>query len=157
MLIHGSRGGSWTKTLWWISQVGEIQVHEKERRLIFDDLARPSRGRSYLHLAWRRSQWNQAIDEGRTNSLRGPLFEPNGIYLIELGFLLVPPSVLIFLANSRGCVFCIRLPFSATNFCPFFVALILVLVEDRREKGRELRRCSGIIWWITLNLKTCRE
>lgn len=47
----------------------------KERRLIFGDLARPSRGRSYLHLAWRSSQWNQAIDEGRTNSLRGPLFE----------------------------------------------------------------------------------
>lgn len=47
----------------------------KERRLIFGDPARPSRGRSYLHLAWRSSQWNQAIDEGRTNSLRGPLFE----------------------------------------------------------------------------------
>lgn len=44
----------------------------------------------------------------------------------------------------RTCFFGYQLP-------PFFVALILTPVENRREKGRELRRCSGIIWWITLN------
>lgn len=138
---------------------GNFRFTWKERRLIFGDLARPSRGRSYLHLAWRRSQWNQAIGEGRTNSLRGPLFETQRNISDRTRLLLVPPSLLILPLGTA----CLRFSFPIVrkNWSPFSLGLMNRTVDLKRLKIYIILSCWYIIFCAkisyVLNIWKSRE